>query len=534
MFDEDGKPLNPNGNIPLINTDSLANSPESWHADLGKYRNLSYEQFDAYTDIIIDNIFKQESRKKILIFIHGGLNTQMDSLARLAEDPRNGEICDDSKNDKVACKSRNKMILEDNKYYPIFVNWRSSLINSYSDGLFSIRQGKSAGIWGYVTAPFIFASDLTKSALRWPNVIGSLIYNDAQTAPALKDPQDYPATIAKETLCKKYQYPYRNKDNQLWDQEDCLSNLSFSEAPDLLRLKFKKTIGNNTRNKIIKKEENSKSFDIYIGEDERQAAELVTNFGRYIISFPGKILTTPIIDTFGGMSWDLMLRHIDMLFNSEEELTKSELTNTAASKQKLLDIPKHGGLSLFLKKLADKLREENDKEREIVLVGHSMGTIVANELIRNFGEDLPISKLVYVAGAATVHDYETKIFPWLSRDHNRHIYHFQLHPRAEESEKMAFDIPARGSLLVWIDNFLDKPLSPKQRTVGRYDNLLPSLHNTHYSLRDQISLKVYSAGSDVEHANPQTHSDMASRFKFWDDECWNPNSEKPDCVFPNQ
>lgn len=112
------------------------------------------------------------------------------------------------------------------------------------------------------------------------------------------------------------------------------------------------------------------------------------------------------------------------------------------------------------------------------------------------------------------------------------MYHFVLHPRSEEGETNAFDIASRGTLLTWIDLFFSKPLTLRDRTVGRYDNLLPSLHNVPKEILGRITLRVFSAGKKVENSNPLTHSDVAKRFFFWKEECWKPETSLDNCYIP--
>jgi hypothetical protein len=48
-----------------------------------------------------------------------------------------------------------------------------------------------------------------------------------------------------------------------------------------------------------------------------------------------------------------------------------------------------------------------------------------------------------------------------------------LNPKAEtgELQKKFLDLPPRGSLLVWIDDFLSNPVHEQDRTMGRWTNL---------------------------------------------------------------
>ena len=228
----------------------------------------------------------------------------------------------------------------------------------------------------------------------------------------------------------------------------------------------------------------------------------------WLVTWPTKLLTAPVIDAFGTSSWDVMLRHTELLFESEQELKSSPLTNAATTQHNLAELPAHGGLSQFLEMLATKIQADPTANWEITLVGHSMGTIVANKIIERFGDRLPIKNILYLAAADTVQHYQQAIYPYLQQNDTHGLHHFMLHPQAEEGEislGMPWDIPPRGSLLVWIDNFLSKPLTGTDRTVGRYDNLLPALHNAPSDIRDRISVKVFSAGNPVELDNPLGH-----------------------------
>ena len=162
-----------------------------------------------------------------------------------------------------------------------------------------------------------------------------------------------------------------------------------------------------------------------------------------------------------------------------------------------------------------------------------MGTIVLNELLRLHGDDaLPISDIVYLAGAASIRDYEDSIFPYLQKHPETKFYNLVLHPISESSEIQSdwLDLPPRGSLLDWLDSFLANPKTMKDRTVGRYDNYVRTIHDTPVTLLPRVHFRSFSAGSDAEQLNPQTHHDAAERFRFWNPTCWPVNAPLKDCV----
>jgi hypothetical protein len=175
-------------------------------------------------------------------------------------------------------------------------------------------------------------------------------------------------------------------------------------------------------------------------------------------------------------------------------------------------------------------------------VGHSAGTIIINEAIRRFGlshtsdQGLPFNTIVYMAAASTLHDLQTSVYPYLENHAFSHFYHLMLHEKAEEGETtwQPFDLSPRGSLLVWIDDFLSNPLTHKERTSGSYGNFFRDYHSIPRNIRDQISLRVFSQGKAVRSGNPQKHGEFTDRFRYWDAKCWATDfsQSKNDCVFP--
>lgn len=201
--------------------------------------------------------------------------------------------------------------------------------------------------------------------------------------------------------------------------------------------------------------------------------------------------------------------------------------------------PKHpadlvplGGGSIFMRELRDFLGKEKAKGREweITIVAHSMGAIVANEIIRNHG-DLPITNIVYMAAATSLRDYEDTIFPYLRRRNEGlqkpavNMYHLTLHRAAEVRDRVTalklgvFDFAPRGSLLVWIDNYLSRPNIPLDRTAGRFVNLMTEVHNTPAELRSAIHIRELDVGEQVKETQPQQHGDFG-RIRFWEPGCW--------------
>jgi hypothetical protein len=285
-------------------------------------------------------------------------------------------------------------------------------------------------------------------------------------------------------------------------------------------------------------------FNIWTGADKRHWADKAEAFSKYFLTLPLKLASAPLIDGLGTSSWYLMLRSASQLFHFEGE--QGTHTNVGSNHAMPNDYRTSGALYRFLEKLRGEICGEtygqsckNKQQWEITLVGHSMGTIIANNIIREFG-DLPIRNIVYLAAATTVRDYQNTVFPYLetrnaSIEPDKHrngcnpserkhegvcVYHLMLHEAAESGEWISdiIDPFPRGSLLIWLDNFLSHPLTKDDRTLGRFTNFIAAVHHTPPPLRPYIHIVKFGAGAEVK--SPQKHGDFGQKLKFWKSVCW--------------
>jgi hypothetical protein len=216
----------------------------------------------------------------------------------------------------------------------------------------------------------------------------------------------------------------------------------------------------------------------------------------------------------------------------------------------------------------------------VTLVAHSAGTIIVNDLLRRqlpadtldqesagsaatTQEDaaqLPVNDIVYMAAACSIRDFAGSVIPFmqLGRNKNTHLHLLCLHPSAEILDAEADDIPPRGSLLCWIDDFLTRPTTPLDRTLGRWDNILQVPYVIPPQLRGRVSIKAFdllrrpndptttqpgdcskpmmtpTAAYDVPFVaeglvppiwDPQMHGDF-SNSPYWDPGFWLPSKPK--------
>lgn len=500
MYDSDGTALNPIGN----------DGPDR-HSHFRSYDRYDEEQYQHHINTILKGIDQAEPsrQRKLMIFIHGGMNTQVESLERLYDpfDPQEK-------------KSRVELIKEAG-YYPIFINWKSSLWSSYVEHLLRIRQGQRWSRWaGWPSALVVFPIDVTRSLVRAPLAWGIQAHNDFLTVenlvnqfePTLSD------EVSKEFLCRY---------NLQGPLPDCVKDLYFQKPPYCVPWAIEaKPYACRPPTRPIATD----TFAIAVGEDNRRCGEMNGHFASYLLTLPTKLVIGPVLDTFGTSAWKNMQRRIHLLFHSEQEQVSSTLIEKAKEQHKLALLPASGGLSVFVQQLKDHMK---GRDWEVVLVGHSMGTILINELLRLFGdEDLSVSHIVYLAGAASIRDYEDSVFPYLKSHPKTQFYNFTLHAISEGSEiQYSFlDLTPRGSLLVWLDSFLADPQTMRDRTVGRYSNFVTTMHDTPISLRGQIHFRSFSAGINVEHDNPQSHHEVVERMRFWKAKCWEVDAPLDQCI----
>jgi len=286
--------------------------------------------------------------------------------------------------------------------------------------------------------------------------------------------------------------------------------------------------------------------------DEREPWDAVLSHATAAVTIPTKLIGSMFIDAFGKSAWEIMLRRTHMLYHTEREFFESQkvVIDEGMPESPTSHTKPDGALSVFLRGLQAMVDRNGGQDAwDITLVGHSMGTIVLNQMIREFGLKtvvgsdgksattgvaLPFNRIVYMAGATTVRDYQDSVFPYLRENRNARAYHLTLHPKAEVRERFDpgipyLDFPPRGSLLVWVDDFLSTPETPLDRTVGRFENIMSAVHNTPDELRGRVHIKAFGAGRDLR--APQKHSDFTAHLKFWKPECWwSPGTDNPpDC-----
>jgi hypothetical protein len=136
MINGRGNPVDPSGNIGGAEEPAPCNGSHLW---LTAYPEMTRDRYDAYLSKLFEAMRRDaptiDGKRRLLLFVHGDLNTQVGTIKRAAALHR---------------------WIEAAGYFPIFINWQSSLFSSYVDHLLYIRKGQDLGVAGVPFAPFYY------------------------------------------------------------------------------------------------------------------------------------------------------------------------------------------------------------------------------------------------------------------------------------------------------------------------------------------------------------------------------------------
>jgi hypothetical protein len=442
----------------------------------------------AYLSNIIQHIktgtnYCQDSRtRKILIFVHGGMNEQQDSVKR-ADDLYESIMSDPA-----------------NPYYPVFISWPSAWWRSYGEHLLRVRQGekRKSGL-----------ADLFYIAPTYPLCLFADMGSAVVNAPAVWQ-RTYTTTDAKNFTASPYESPldsYSRVDKvATWmNPGPKFANAFYYQ----LKARYNDSPTNN--------------IEVSLGHFNFSKGREYNIIGMFALTFPIRLVTTPIIDAFGRESWGNMIRRTKLLIRSRYEPNASFISVDTNSLRHILDASGQGAVAAFFDRLQG-LVTNNPGQYEITLIGHSMGTIVLNQAIKAY-PDLPYSNIIYMGAACTVSECNDAVTPYLLRHPNAHFYNLCLNPQEEtrecNCELLGFiDLVPRGSLLEWLDNFLAAPQTPLDRTMGKWENIIQSTQIFPPQIRGQITIKAFGNGP----GDPVRHGDFSRRdMYFWRKAFWNIN-----------
>lgn len=383
-------------------------------------KKLSDEEQDEYIDnllIHLDNFIQQSNSKpiKVLIFIHGGLNQSEHNILRagcwteaiMLNNEHPYPNCDEEN----YVPNKEPSVLAPDGYFPIFINWRSFLFSSYSEHLYSTRQGEQ---WplpaGIASSPFVFLGDVGRAIGRAPMV---WIYeiNNALAS--------HRGTFFFKVKSPVYKH-YSELKQKMYEEDKNQIHLSIGKDHGPLVTRF----GNS--------KELTEERKYYYGQmPDGSLLEGGVMTASYLLTLPTKFLSSPAIDSYGKPAWDIMNRRTELLRHQPREYIDIKSGSRT------------GAIAKFLDKLIKKFPRARDgatPDIEITLVGHSMGTIISNWMIVDYGSQLNLKNIVYMAAASTISDFKRQVIPYLLSDTGQQtqFYNLTLHPRQEVRERNVF------------------------------------------------------------------------------------------------
>jgi pimeloyl-ACP methyl ester carboxylesterase len=363
--------------------------------------------------------------------------------------------------------------IRDAGYHPLFINWDSALWSAYLDHLVSLRYGERAPLlWGWITSPFIAVGDLAHGAFSAPVVWGAMWADQRKARRSYTD----------------------------WHQKLVYDSLrTHSGEPGHIRISM-------------------------MEGDHRIPTPL-----HLPLLVPTRLVIAPMVDGIGSAAWSSMHRRTKTMFHSE-----AEFDGHGSAPLHLSFAPATGAVSILMDSVSAVVR--TDTARRIVLVGHSMGTIVLNEVLRRY-PDLPVTDIVYMAAACSVRDFMESVIPFLEQHPSTQFYNLTLDPRADAAEVNRGGIAPRGSLLEYIDDYLAEPETYLDQTLGKFTHILVSHHVIPNSVRGQVHIKAFgiydeaNPGYGANRRKPMKHGEFNDPdVPFWRRDFWLPTPPASDSL----
>ena len=178
-----------------------------------------------------------------------------------------------------------------------------------------------------------------------------------------------------------------------------------------------------------------------------------------------------------------------------------------------------GAFAVLLDEIVEKHTGKNGKP-DLILIGHSTGTIIISEYIGSLLErhgtkkkdrdsdmlvnklDGAIDKIVFLGSAATINQFNRTIVPYLQNSKGTKFYNISLNAY-DEAKTSWFGLQTM-SLLEWLDGAIAQPASHADRVMGKWENMMLAMHTIPCDVRKQVHLKHLPS----EDGFPRSHSEL--------------------------
>jgi pimeloyl-ACP methyl ester carboxylesterase len=402
-----------------------------------------------------------DKRRRILVHIHGGLNSRSASLDN-------------------AYRSFLRMQSEtpEDHCVPIFVTWESGLTSSYLEHLFKIRNGRHQTAFAVATSPIWLATDLVSGIVDTPRTLTTRLVSDVSLGIKVPTGGD---------LLPSWDYARRNYEAMAKPDSDDPDG-----AP-----RFR--LGSYSRGGLVQG----------------------LRFASYLITLLPSIAVTAIaIDGPGTSAWEAMRHRASNLTHKYGEFKEVRRDGSGEASGPVARL-----LRELRRHIAERSRGDRSPKYDVVLVGHSMGAMILNDALHELMHEeaehpdrmpLPVSHIVYMAAACSTQEVVRSVVPYVEKHRDTTEFHaLTLHPMADVDERNYYDLAPRGSLLEWLDNWYTKPATPAERRFGKWINLLQTIKLFH-TIEKRMTVKGFGVrGSCLPQKHGQFNQCPYWRASFW-------------------
>ena len=472
----------------------------------------------------LENELPENEPLEIMIFAHGGMVTAENGI-KIA-----GDLA--------------PVLLQDG-YYPIFPIWRADPASAYGDYLFRVNsRGQPSERNKFLLSPLRLTEDLLSGVIRTPEnlVVQGERFNDT----ILRNDTDY---FLPRSSCSG------NADSDAIACRYAKNQFSESDIIELYSSVSPNAPHNSYFDNVILPDFPDSDKSIADPNNSSRRPPQTTLYYNNPAYVAVRWFVAPtFVGGPGPNIWSNLVRNTRFAVYSDNKKTvpltdrsqyvenhrfvSEPLHHCAIEKsyyaevaqRPLYEAGERGAVSLFFDRLECELgidqnsqttalekdcsdqRGDPLKERHcrglvnITFAGHSMGTIVANEIISQH-PSLPWKNVIYMAAAASIRDTNYHLTPVLRANPDIRFYNTMLHPLAEARELMQipgrafgifppYTIPPKGiaphgSLLEWIDEMFEGPRSPDQRTIGKWHNVQTTKEVFPIDVQKQMTFHVF-------------------------------------------
>jgi pimeloyl-ACP methyl ester carboxylesterase len=251
----------------------------------------------------------------------------------------------------------------------------------------------------------------------------------------------------------------------------------------------------------------------------RTLAGSVLQFVGWLLQAIPRIVSSVFINGLAPPTWQNLRRRARAMFRAPQEFDELVSSRTAVPSGSSFH-PSRGAVAVLVRRLSETIGRDSARPGKVTLIAHSMGSMITNEFIKYAGDRLWYDAIVYMAPACSVKDFADAVVPALERDRAAHAYVLTLHPKVEVNEKTGRGFLPRGSILEWLERFLDPPVTHLDRALGKFDNVRRALHIFPTRVRKRIHVKAFPFDGNRPR-KPFKHihfNDQSTRFwrrAFW-------------------